>query len=141
MAFFEFDPALSQISIITSHCSVVLFSLVAFSIRKKKNYQNLCFEVLFRTQVFYISMVRSLNKCIIYESSRKKNNLFNIPTSASKGVAEPNKLNIFLVYIYFFNVANLLDQLEYPRANNVNYQKTINKLRCVIQSDRIKVFP
>lgn len=34
-AFLEFAPALSQISIIMSHCSVVLFSLVAFSRIKK----------------------------------------------------------------------------------------------------------
>lgn len=34
LAFFELDPALSQISIIISHCSVVLFSLVAFSLKQ-----------------------------------------------------------------------------------------------------------
>lgn len=39
-AFFEFDPALSHISIITSHCSDVFVSLVAFSVDKIQKYSR-----------------------------------------------------------------------------------------------------
>lgn len=38
LEFLGVAPALSQISIITSHCSVVLFSLVAFSGRKNNEW-------------------------------------------------------------------------------------------------------
>lgn len=71
LAFFELAPALSQISIIKSHCSDVLFSLVALSVKQ--------FSSLAGSRYF---------------------DHFYIPTSLSKGELVPNKLNISWVMMY-----------------------------------------